>query len=268
MKKIITLLYIGTCASLSAQTFSLYKTAPNGSITNTITNGGGYTTTTSSNNLLEEKVLIKNTTAVTHTYNVTRSIVTQNPVLILDGSSDTPNTYFCFGYQCFGSNVSQPSSTDYTILGPLGSTSDPYDNSKDNGTPFVLYFSEAPQRGYYVVRYKVYNIVDANDTIAFTVTYNDASVGIKTIQKSDLSFEIYPNPSRDASSLFINLSKNEELKYQVYNSLGSLVYSSDKKKYNVGKNQLSISEELNNGVYFITLSNNTSSVTRKLIIAK
>lgn len=269
MKKIFTFLLLGVGVSVYAQTFALYKTAPNGSITNTITNGGGYTTATTTNSLLEEKVLIKNTSAATHTYNVIRSIVVQNPTLILDGSSNTPNTYFCFGYQCFGSSVSQPSSSDYTILGPAGSTSEPYDNSKDNGTPFVLYFSEGAQKGHYVVRYKVYNIADAADTIAFTVTYNSETVGIKTIQKSDLSFEIFPNPSHDGSAIFITLNKSEELQYQLYNSLGSIVYSNSKQKYSAGKNQLSIGgDALSDGVYFISLSNGQFSATRKLIISK
>src|SRR5690606_18724874 len=139
-------------------------------------------------------------------------------------------SYFCFGFNCFSSNVNEPSSTDYTILQAAGTTYTDIvdgvevtyaDNSKDNGTPFSVYLSEGDKKGYYVVRYKVYNIADANDSIAFTVTYNASSVGIKKLETPDLNFEIYPNPSNGASKFFINLNKDEELKFQVYNALGS-----------------------------------------------
>lgn len=266
------MLFAGTL-SVHSQSFELHKSTLTGVA---ITNGGGYNTTTKADNLTEEKIVIKNISSSTQTYSVKRSIVYQNPTLILDGSEATPQSYFCFGFNCFASDINEPTSTDYTVLQAAGVTYTALvdnlvvtysDNSKDNETPFSVYLKEGSVEGEYVVRYKVYNIANANDTIAFTVNYNK-TVGIRKNEKSDFAFEIYPNPSNGTSKFFINLNKDEELNFKVYNTLGSLVYTGNKQKYSAGKNQLNIGEELNSGVYFITLSNGTSTATRRLVVTK
>jgi hypothetical protein len=279
MKKIFTLLCLAVSAGSFAQSFALYRTnITTNAITQTITNGGGYVEATAAGDpqhpsaLLEDRILIKNTSAVTHTYSVTRTIVSQNPTLILDGSTNTPNTYFCFGNTCFGSNVSTADPTNYTPLAAEGQTTSGGidDNSNDNGQPFVIYFSEGNVQGSYVVQYKVFNISDPNDTLAFKVGYNQASVGIKNQGSiaSDLISEIYPNPA-SGSKIYFNLGKDDELKFQVYNSLGGLVYTSNKQKFTAGKNLLPVDgADLSSGMYFITISNNTASATKRLIISK
>ena len=282
MKKIFTLVSFGFCSALVAQTlpsFSIYKTNNLGAYTATLTNGGGFveTTTAGDTNPLESKLTIKNNAAVTQTFNVVRRILSQNPPLILDGSSNTPNSYFCFGSDCFTSPVNTPPVSDpgYTLTtlsaagSPTTTTIPKADNSRGAGQAFVTYFLEGETAGNYVIQYKVFNVANPNDSIAFKIGYNQ-SVGIKSLSKSaDLVSEIYPNPASGASKIYIDLAKDEELKFQVYNSLGSVVYTGSKQKYTAGKNHLSMDGlELNSGIYFITLSNTTSTTTKRLIITK
>lgn len=280
MKKIITSLFIAASAGFFAQSISVYKINNSGAITNTITNGGGYTLATTAGSdshpsaAVYDIILIKNNTSATHTYNVVRTVISQNPALQLDGSQNRPQSYFCFGYTCFGSDVNTPpSSNDYTILGPVGSTTatPPADNSQANGQLFAIYIAEGNVQGNYLVQYKLFNVSDPNDTLSFRVGYNrPLVVGIKNLERSaDLISDIYPNPAGNTSKIFFDLGKDDELKFQVYNSLGSLVASSDKQKYAAGRNQLPVdASELNTGVYFITISNATSTLTKRLIITK
>jgi len=244
MKKIFTVLCLAVTAGTFAQTFGCYRTNLSNVVTQTITNGGSFNqvtiagTTAHPSAAVEDKVLLKNLTSATHTYNVTRSIVLQTPSLILDNSSNTPNTYFCFGNNCFGSALNTPDAANYTPLNAQGQTSNGfYDNNTANGQPFVIYFNEGTTQGQYIVRYRVYNVSDPNDTLSFTVNYNVQSVGIKTqsAAASDLVSEIYPNPAGSSSKIYFTLNKDENLKFQIYNSLGGLVYSASQQKFAAGK---------------------------------
>lgn len=266
MKKLFTCFIISLTLGLSAQTpsFAVYEiNSQNGSITSTLTNGYLLQLTTSPDNIEETKFKIKNISAVSHTYNIVRSFSFQTVPLDVSGDSNIkPNSYFCFGQLCFGSNVSTADPSNYTVLGAG-------QDSQTSGQPASFYLSETSNANYYVVRYKVYNVMDANDTTTFFAVYN-SPVGIKALDnKADLVSEIYPNPNTNGSAISFDLNKDDELKFQVYNTLGSLVYSTGKQKYAAGKNKLALDcSTLNNGVYFITISSNTAKTTKRLVINK
>jgi hypothetical protein len=179
MKKIFTLFLVSLTFGISAQSFSAYQTNNAQTInTATLTNGSyivdntSVTTNTASPTLSTFKVKLVNNSASTLTLSVIRRVIYQSPALQLDGLGNIPDTYFCFGFQCFPSNVSSPGPADYCVLGPSGSTSSPYDNSKDNGTPFVIDLAEGLTKGKYYVNYTVFDINNLNDSICFTVKYN------------------------------------------------------------------------------------------------
>jgi len=116
------------------------------------------------------------------------------------------------------------------------------------------------------VGYKIFNINNPNDTLAFKVEYNTFDVGFKNIENKALVSELYPNPNNGSSILF-DLNRDEDLKFQVYNSLGTLVYSSNTQKYNAGKNKLGLDgSALNNGIYFVSIISNSGKATKRLII--
>lgn len=261
MKKLFTYCLSLLSLGLAAQSITAYRQTNNGTITGTITNGSSISLNTTPGADTDSKIKIKNNAAVSNTYNVTRYITTNVPALFTDGSSSKPNSYFCFGQTCFGSNVSTADPGNYTVL---NAGEDSYATSQ----LFSIYLAEAANQGYYVIRYKLFNVNNANDTLSFSAIYNSADVGIKSIsnEMSGIS-ELYPNPNGGMSVSF-DLEKDEDLKFQVYNSLGGLVYTT-KQKYSAGKNKLSLeAADLSKGVYFVTIASSSAKTTKRLIVNK
>jgi hypothetical protein len=188
MKKTFTFLSLVLAFGLTAQNYAVFltdnsqtahtQTLVNGSV---ISMGTGVTTNTAAPHLTTFYVLLENKSASQITLNVVRRIVYNNAPLKLDGAGNIPDTYFCFGYNCFSSIVSQPTSADYCVLGAMGSTVTP-DNSKDNGTPFVIDLAENTTIGKYYVNYKVYDVNNPNDSVSFVVKYNETAIVPNTIQ--------------------------------------------------------------------------------------
>ena len=73
----------------------------------------------------------------------------------------------------------------------------------------------------------------------------------QTIEEPLISFNIYPNPS--SGILFIDLEKNENTPFQIFNDLGKIVYQGIA---NQNKLELNIAA-LHQGIYFIKIGNQT-----------
>jgi hypothetical protein len=265
MKKLFTFCITLLSAGLSAQqSLSAYHiSSQSGATLEAISNGGSMQLTTTPNNILGARIKFINNSATTHTYNMMRTFVTEQPTLDKTGDIDAkPNSYFCFGIFCFGSDINTADPSNYTVLN-AGQSSEP-------NNPAYVYVSEGSSKGYYVIRYKIFNINNPNDTLVFNAVYN-GPVGIKSIDNEVLSgiSELYPNPT-SGSSVSFDLAKDDELKFQVYNSLGSLVINGNKQKYSAGKNKLAFdASALSNGVYLVTISNNNSAkITKRLVVNK
>jgi hypothetical protein len=269
MKKIFTLISLAVSSLMFGQSFSLYKTNNSQTaITGTITNGYYLSEATSANAQAKGTFKIVNNSAATTSLNIIRTIVYQNPMLILDGSSNTPNTYFCFGNTCFPSNVSTATSFDYTILGPSGSTSAPFDNSKDNNQPFLPYLEEGAVVGKYFVRYKIFNVNNPNDTLSFTYLYNDFAGVNEAASALETVSDVYPSPSANVAHINVTLTHESPVKIQVYNSLGVLVQNGNEQKLS-GKNKLTIDcTNLSAGLYFVSVASGESKITKRLIVNK
>jgi hypothetical protein len=269
MKKLFTFIFCFTIGMAGfAQTVSAFKTNPSNIPTFTITNGCVLSEVSSPGNSISFKVLLVNTTSTTHTYTVRRTILYNSPVLDVSGGTVTPQSYFCFGTTCFPDNVNNPTSADYTILGPSGSTVTPYDNSYNNGTPFVIYISEAATMGKYFIRYKLQEVSNPNDTLSFTVRYNEF-LGVNELASTIESVDVYPNPSNNNASVAVDMKTENDVKIQVFNSLGSLVYVAPSQKYTVGKHKFSIDcTSFNSGLYFISVTAGENKITKRFILNK
>jgi hypothetical protein len=269
MKKIFTLISITVSSFVFGQSFSLYKTNNSQTtITGTITNGYNLSDATSANGQTKGTFRLVNNSTTTTSLNIVRTIVFQNPMLVLDGSTTTPNTYFCFGNTCFPSNVSTANSFDYTILGPSGSTSAPFDNSTANAQPFMPYLEEGATMGKYFVRYKIFNVNNPNDTLSFTYKYNEFLSVNENATVIETISDIHPNPASNVANLTVLLNKESAVKIQVHNSLGGLVYNSAEQKLN-GKNKLNIDcNTYSAGLYFVTVTAGETKITKKLIVNK
>lgn len=270
MKKLFTFLSLAITGAALAQSFSLYKTNnAQTTITATVTNNYVISDVTSPNGQTKTTLKIINNSATTLTLGLSRLVYYQNPSLILDGSTNKPNTYFCFGNTCFPSNVNVAPSTDYTILGPAGSTTltPPADNSTANGQPFLIYVDEGTVTGKYFVRYKVYNVNNPNDTLSFTEKYNEFQSVSENNAIIDAAGDVYPNPVNNNASIALTLKQESPVKVQVYNSLGALVYSGQETKLAQGKQKISLDcSSFNSGIYFVNINAGDDKITKRMVI--
>jgi hypothetical protein len=271
MKKIIILFAISISVTVSAQSFSLYRTNTSYVPTATVTNGSFVYEPTSPSSLVVTKFRIKNNAAVTQTFNVTRTIVAQTPALDMNAVPAAQTTYFCFGNNCFTPAVSTPGTGDYTILLASGQTSTTFptaDNTFDNNQPFSTYLEEGTSTGSYVVRYKVFNVASANDTLAFFIGYNQPA-GLKyNAGISDISLTLFPNPANQEATIFVSATDNSDVKLSITNSTGQLVYEKQQKLI-LGDNTINLDcKNFAAGIYFVMLGSDKNTQTKKLVITK
>ncbi|MDX2171781.1 MAG: M43 family zinc metalloprotease [Bacteroidota bacterium] len=78
------------------------------------------------------------------------------------------------------------------------------------------------------------------------------------------SFNIYPNPSNGSFNLIVSEVASKTIKLSVYNIMGEMVHTS----INDNVNQKINLTSLQNGIYFVNISNDTQSSTKRLIINK
>ncbi len=271
MKKIISLLAVSVSLTGFAQSFTLYKTDVNFVPTATLSNGNYVYESTATNALKVTKFKIKNNATVTQTFNVTRSVVSQSPMLDLSIVANAPTTYFCFGFNCFTPAVNTPGAADYTILLASGQTSSVFpmgDNTVDNNQPFSIDLEEGPVTGNYVVKYKLFNVANPNDSLAFFIGYNQP-LGLKgQDQNIDLSVNLFPNPANNNATVFINATNAGGVKINVTNSLGQLVHSNNY-KLSIGSNSIDLNcNTLCSGIYNVSIEAENGSRNKKLIISK
>lgn len=269
MKKIFTFfaLLVFVAFEIEAQTFALYTAHPGGSIvTGTVTNNALLSYSTVINSEAKQRFRIKNTsTTNTYTYNIKRTIIAQNPLLTVSGVSVAPQTYFCAGIQCYDNSVAtQTNVAEMTVLAP-DSTSD----AVSNPYPFLVYLDEGSTLGYYAVRYKVFNQTVPGDTITFTMKYNDY-LGVNEIGSVIAeSGDVFPNPVSNNATVQLSLKQESSVTMNVFNSLGTLVYSDTEQKLSQGKHKFSVDcSGLAAGVYVLQINSGNDKVTKRFVLEK
>jgi hypothetical protein len=211
-----------------------------------IVNNTIYDDVTSPSSSTSGHFILRNTTASTQTYVVRRTDNILNTV----GVGDAAEAYFCTGTTCYVPAVFSA----FFIINA---------SSEDDLT---VYLGEATAIGLSNVSYEVSN---GTEKLEFIMRYNYAT-GINS-NLNDLAnvSNIYPNPS--ASKSFLNINSAKEIngtKLLVYNCLGDCI-SSKEINLQKGKNTISIdSENLETGIYFVKITNGSSTITRKLTVNK
>jgi hypothetical protein len=89
--------------------------------------------------------------------------------------------------------------------------------------------------------------------------YIDGIVGVD--ENSTNNFSIYPNPTDNTFSIK-NISPKEKTLVQIFNPLGEVVYT---EKF-FGKSEYPIHINLSSGIYFVQVSDERKTVTRKLVV--
>ena len=256
MKKIILLastLFMGSFG-LTAQSSLLVTETAHGA---TITNGQVIFLTVGAGATNQVDLNFKNISTSTKTYKMKMFYDLRHAV----SASDESNPYFCFGGTCL-----PPS----TFVSPGSVTLTATQDALAAGFPTSVHYDEASVAGPSIIRYRIYEINNPNDTMAFTVRYNDATASIKTNSSllSNVS-DVFPNPS--SSKAYINITTLADVNtasISVINALGSVVLSKTV-DLSVGKNTIDLDfQNLISGLYFVTISNHNSKITKKITINK
>lgn len=269
LKKIVILSAFFIAGVLNAQTTSFaawvvdaagtttLSTIPNGTVLSLAVAASNPTLSSTSTT----KIRLKNiSSSNTYSYSVIRKIIALNNP---PGPSDSAIAYFCFGDfgTCYSNDTDE--ADEFNVLDP-GEETTPLSNMK-------AYLDEAYTVGYSEIYYKLFNVATGKngaDTLSFTIKYNQFSA-IKENNNAIKSIgNVYPNPSTDKAEIAIVLNAETNIKIQVYNSTGALVYNANEQGLS-GKNKMNIDcSNLNSGLYFVTLTVGNSKITKRLVINK
>lgn len=250
MKKLYVLIIaLGTYGAYSQSSNLLIKDLENGNAT--VSNNQVFNQSTTASGVDFHHILeVKNTSASSQTISVRKYEDQVNTV----SGNDKAQAYFCFNTYCYTPEVM----TATTALAA--------------GASFTFYpkLDEASQVGESDIRYKITTTADvAGENMILVMKYN-APVLVKENSTYFASVSaIYPTPS--ASKAYMDLTVAQEtngLTLKVINSVGSVVLNKQI-SLNKGKNTIGIdSENFDSGIYFVTLSNGSSKISKKLIITK
>ena len=94
------------------------------------------------------------------------------------------------------------------------------------------------------------------------------SVGIDE-EVTENSISIFPNPTNSISTISFTLSEAASVKMEVYNTMGSMVYSNGTETMNAGNQKVIFDgSELPNGIYFVNLTIGDQLITKKVSLLK
>jgi hypothetical protein len=88
------------------------------------------------------------------------------------------------------------------------------------------------------------------------------------LQQNDLSFTVFPNPAKDYMQVRLSCPVDEPLSFSLYDMEGKLISSLPDRNVSVDKTTYSFSlQELQKGVYMLSMGNRSFSTTKKIIIS-
>lgn len=157
-----------------------------------------------------------------------------------------------------------------TMVSPTSLTLAPNQDAISTGVDPSFHLLDNSTAGQSDIRYHIYDAANpTTDLFVVTVKYNNAlSVKNTTSLFSNIS-DVYPNPS--TSKAFINVSSAiaiNGVKVSITNTLGAIV-SYKLVDLSAGKNTVSLDfENLLSGIYFVTIGQGTSRITKKITISK
>ena len=94
----------------------------------------------------------------------------------------------------------------------------------------------------------------------------DPTIGMNETTNEISGVSIYPNPISSSVNLEMNIANPSEVSIQVTDLSGKIVATQNLGFLPLGKNQTTIqSASFNNGLYYVTISSNGTSVTKKFI---
>jgi hypothetical protein len=106
--------------------------------------------------------------------------------------------------------------------------------------------------------------------MARTGLYQPASVGIleKKTKKISPNFKIFPNPVRTGLNLKFILNEASHIRIDLYDKTGSLVKNLFTGNLANGEHELTLPKRLANGIYFVRIRLNDTTINSKLILTR
>lgn len=92
--------------------------------------------------------------------------------------------------------------------------------------------------------------------------------GIAAVEAGDLDYSVYPNPSNGSFDLRLNTLTSGKVKISVYDVVGTQIYESESEPVRSGATRNINLDNASNGIYFIKISSDNKTYTKKLLIAK
>ena len=95
------------------------------------------------------------------------------------------------------------------------------------------------------------------------------ATSIDEVSSTVSTFDVYPNPFSEFTTVAFTLKQSEKVKMEVYNMLGELVSSQEKGEMGAGYNSFELNAEaFSSGMYFIKVTAGNYAITKKVSINK
>lgn len=115
-------------------------------------------------------------------------------------------------------------------------------------------------------------LIDAKNKLIYNSNGVNLSSIVTNIQQQSaetVEFALFPNPTAFSTTIEFNLTSEENVTVNIYNSLGSLVYSDVKNNLQTGQNYISLNTEtFANGIYNVVIATKKGVSTKKLTVSK
>ncbi|MFZ4399810.1 MAG: Omp28-related outer membrane protein [Bacteroidales bacterium] len=123
-----------------------------------------------------------------------------------------------------------------------------------------------------------YNLTNAANEVVVSSTgsfgkeerkvFNVTSLLIGIEENAELSkFSVTPNPATDKMQINFNLKESKTVDINIYNTLGTLVFSSNKGQLSIGNHTVNINvRDFAKGIYFMNLKAGENTIAKKIVI--
>ena len=253
MKNVLTGLVLTLSASLAAQnTFQVLDMDNSNAVV--VPNTAIYGTVAVEDTHKANFDIINKSGSV-QTYGVRRYDIVLNAA-----ANSTAQAFFCFGGDCYTPGVMD--SQNPVTLQPNQKT------SELGGTyqSLLAELTEAETAGLSYVKYTFYNVNDANDTIQFSLRYNDATVGLQAQQILKPGLSLAPNPAHGNVQAMVTMNAAGKCSVTIHNALGALVNASEVTVI-AGTSSLDLDiSSLKKGVYFVSVNTGGTTAVKRLIV--
>jgi hypothetical protein len=197
---------------------------------------------------------------IQNNYSSTKTIKIKRYLLQYTSGQDV---YYCFGTNCYTANSSPAFiPTQNVTLSPGGTL--------PNGAGtygLKTDFDDNNVIGNSLVRYTLYDVNNASDSLSFTINYEVGSVGIKQIEQVRYTMSsCMPNPAKNYTNIIYEIKNFNGNAKLILNDIIGNKLKDFKIEEPSGNLKIDLTE-FNKGIYFYTLQiNNKNMVSRKLII--